>query len=151
MKYVSIQTQPFDYTGLRNTLLTNHHIGGEVSFIGRVRDFSEESGVTGLTLEHYPGMTEAALDALADEALTRWQLAGVILVHRIGYLQAGDEIVLVVALSAHRSAAFEACQFLIDRLKTDVPLWKKEHFKQGERWVSERSKDQLASQRWEEP
>jgi len=150
MNIVGIQSEPFDLAELRSQYADNFSIGAEVFFVGRVREFSEHSGVTALTLEHYPGMTESVLETLADEACARWALEGVVIIHRVGYLQAGDDIVLVMAFSAHRAVAFEACQYLMDRLKTDVPLWKKEHFQHGERWVEERASDQLASAQWKE-
>jgi molybdopterin synthase catalytic subunit len=120
--------------------------GAVASFTGLVRG---DGGLTTMTLEHYPGMTEAALVAIAAEAEARWLLTGLILVHRIGQLAPGNRIVLVATASPHRAAALEACAFLIDRLKTDAPFWKKESFADGrENWVDARESDDEAAGRW---
>jgi molybdopterin synthase catalytic subunit len=120
--------------------------GAVASFTGLVRG---DGGLTAMTLEHYPGMTEAALVAIAAEAEARWLLTGLILVHRVGQLAPGDRIVLVATASPHRAAALEACTFLIDRLKTDAPFWKKESFADGrENWVDARESDEEAAGRW---
>jgi molybdopterin synthase catalytic subunit len=102
-----------------------------------------------MTLEHYPGMTEKALTALADEAKVRWPLCGVTVLHRVGMLRAGDRIVFVGTASDHRAAALEACAFLIDRLKTDAPFWKKEHRSKGDSWVEARATDDAAARSWD--
>ncbi|ANF57652.1 molybdopterin synthase catalytic subunit MoaE [Halotalea alkalilenta] len=152
MKRIAIQTEGFDLGAVESWLTAGRsELGAMVSFVGRVRDFSDRPGVRALTLEHYPGMTEAVLDALADEASTRWRLGGVAIIHRVGRLSPGDEIVLVAVACAHRKAAFEACEFIIDRLKTQAPFWKKEHSDEGDRWVGERMSDRWASERWEGP
>jgi molybdopterin synthase catalytic subunit len=120
--------------------------GAVASFTGLVRG---DGGLLSMTLEHYPGMTEAALNALADQAAARWQLGGLIIIHRVGRLIPGERIVLVATASPHRAAALEACAFLIDRLKTDAPFWKKECFADGEeRWVDARQSDSAAAERW---
>lgn len=151
MILIEVQTAPFDAARIERQLLAGRHdIGAVVSFCGRVRDFSEASNVTALTLEHYPGMTERALGELAEQARQRWSLSGVALVHRVGRLEAGDAIVLVMTLAAHRHNAFAASEFLIDRLKTVAPFWKKEHMGDAARWVAERHRDIDASRRWEE-
>ncbi|MGJ8513574.1 Molybdopterin synthase catalytic subunit [Carnimonas sp. R-84981] len=151
MIYIAVQPEPFDAAQIEQQLLAERRdIGAVVSFSGRVRDFSEVSNVTALTLEHYPGMTEQALAELAEQARQRWSLSGVALVHRVGRLAAGDQIVLVMTLAAHRRDAFAGCEFLIDRLKTAAPFWKKEHLGDSERWVAERHGDIDASRRWEE-
>ncbi|OLO04199.1 MULTISPECIES: molybdopterin synthase catalytic subunit MoaE [Salinicola] len=124
-------------------------VGAVVSFTGRVRDFNERPDVTALTLEHFPGMTEKALHEIAREAGERWALQGVTIIHRIGRLEPGDAIVLVMTASAHRRAAFEACDFIMDYLKTRAPFWKKEHTDHGSYWVSERQSDREAADRWE--
>ena len=105
--------------------------------------------VAALTLEHYPGMTEAALADIVEEARERWPLDGVSVIHRVGRLAPGDPIVLVVVASAHRRAAFEACDFIMDYLKTRAPFWKKEHASDGDYWVSERDSDHADARRWE--
>jgi molybdopterin synthase catalytic subunit len=110
--------------------------GAMVSFIGLVRDLNEGDGITGMTLEHYPGMTEKALAAIAAEASTRWKLNDAVIIHRVGPLAPNDRIVLVIAASAHRKEAFRACDFMIDALKTKAPFWKKETTPRGDRWVA---------------
>lgn len=119
--------------------------GGVASFTGIVRG---DGGLTGLELEHYPGMTEAALHRLSDDAFARWPLLGTTLIHRVGRLLPGERIVLVATASMHRSAALDACSFLIDRLKTDAPFWKKEHFDDRTEWVAARASDHVAAKNW---
>ncbi len=143
MKSVRVQQEDFD-PGTESAAL-ERGAGAIASFTGLVRG---DGGITAMTLEHYSGMTEKALDALADEALARWPLSGLIVIHRTGTLTVGARIVFVAAASAHRAAALEACAFLIDRLKTDAPFWKKESGSAGERWVDARSSDDDAAQRW---
>src|SRR6478609_10046065 len=116
--------------------------------IGTVRDVNDASTITGMTLEHYPGMTEAALDDIVAEARRRFDIRDALVIHRVGALAPGDQIVLVVVTSAHRGAAFDACQFLMDWLKTRAPFWKKERLLDGERWVEARASDDEAAQRW---
>ena len=121
--------------------------GASASFIGRVRG---DDGLTELFLEHHPAMTEAGLAALAHAAADRWKLSALTLIHRVGAMAPGDTIVLVLASSAHRAEALAACEFLIDRLKTDVMLWKRESFADGRvAWVEEREGDQRRAERWE--
>ena len=142
---VRLQTAPFD-VGAELFRLEADGTGAVASFTGLVRG---DGGLISLTLEHYPGMTEAALNALADEAATRWPLSGLILIHRIGPMVPGDRIVLTATASPHRAAALEACAYLIDRLKTDAPFWKKEAFADGRaRWVDARGSDKAAGARW---
>ena len=142
---VRLQTAPF-YVGAELFRLEADGTGAVASFTGLVRG---DGGLISLTLEHYPGMTEAALNALADEAATRWPLSGLILLHRIGPMVPGDRIVLTATASPHRAAALEACAYLIDRLKTDAPFWKKEAFADGrETWVEARGSDDVAGARW---
>jgi molybdopterin synthase catalytic subunit len=126
----------------------NKKIGAITSFVGLVRDLSDGSDVAAMTLEHYPGMTEAALQEIEAEARRRWQLEDVLIVHRTGRLDPGDRIVLVAVASGHRGMAFEACHFLIDWLKTKAPFWKLEATPQGERWVEAKSDDDQAAARW---
>ncbi|WP_374708176.1 molybdopterin synthase catalytic subunit MoaE [Salinicola avicenniae] len=147
---VRVQQAGFDVGHEQQRLLSGRtDIGAVVSFTGLVRDFNERPDVRALTLEHFPGMTERALTDIAEEACQRWGLDAVTVVHRVGELQPGDPIVLVVVGSAHRRAAFEACDFVMDILKTRAPFWKKEHTSSGDYWVSERQSDRLDASRWE--
>ena len=123
-------------------------IGAIASFVGLARDQSEGSGVTAMTLEHYPGMTEKALAAMVEQAATRWALLDVTVIHRIGRVLPGDPIVLVAVAGHHRGEAFAACEFLMDYLKTRAPFWKKEETPDGERWVEARASDDAAAARW---
>ena len=123
-------------------------IGGLACFVGLVRDFQDVRTVSALTLEHYPGMTEKQLAALEAEARQRWDLQDVVLIHRFGRMEPGEKIVLVIAASAHRQAALEACQFLIDWLKTKAPFWKLEDTDQGREWVEARAADETQAARW---
>jgi len=126
-------------------------VGGVVSFIGLMRDMNQGEEVIGMTLEHYPGMTEKALAAIVAEAGTRWELDAVRLIHRVGELRPQDPIVLVVVASAHRGEAFRACEFIIDYLKTRAPFWKREQTASGEtRWVDARVSDDAAAAAWKE-
>ena len=134
---IRVQQEDFD-TGaelerLRGKLQGN--TGAMVSFIGLVRDLNEGDAITGMTLEHYPGMTEKALAAIVAEATDRWKLNDAVIIHRVGPLAPNDRIVLVIAASAHRKEAFRACEFMIDVLKTKAPFWKKEATPRGARWV----------------
>lgn len=148
---VRVQHDDFDagaeIAGLR---ANNPKIGAVASFIGIVRDLNEGAAVGSITLEHYPGMTEKALTAIAEQASARWNLFDVLIVHRIGTLAPSDQIVLVVTTSAHRGDAFAACQFVMDYLKTEAPFWKKEATDSGTRWVDARDSDQAARTRWNE-
>ena len=123
-------------------------IGAVASFIGTVRDVNDAATVSTLTLEHYPGMTEKALEAIVAEARTRFDIFDALVVHRIGELRPTDQIVLVVVTGAHREAAFDACRFLMDYLKTRAPFWKKEQTPVGARWVDARASDDEAAARW---
>ena len=124
-------------------------IGGIGCFVGTVRDSAGGQRIEAMTLEHYPGMTERAMAAIAGEAEARWQLLGCTLVHRVGRLPPGENIVLVLAAAAHRQAALDAAAFLIDWLKTRAPFWKKEKFAGGdEAWVEAREADEAAAGRW---
>ena len=147
---VRVQQQAFDVCAeSRAAQQTNTGVGAQVSFVGYVRDFNDGQEVAGLFLEHYPGMTEKALLAIEAEARQRWPLLGVELIHRVGHLQPGEAIVFVAVLSAHRQAAFQACEFIMDYLKTRAPFWKKEDTAEGSRWVEGRASDQVALQRWQ--
>ena len=125
-----------------------NNVGAIVTFSGLVRDIHEGDSVRGLYLEHYPGMTENSLMGIARQAQTRWALLGITIIHRIGELQAGAQIVLVGVSSEHRSAAFAACDFLMDYLKTQAPFWKKSLQANSEQWVEAKESDLVASQRW---
>ncbi|MGM0784301.1 MAG: molybdopterin synthase catalytic subunit MoaE [Pseudomonadota bacterium] len=147
---IRVQQAPFDAGEEQRVLLGDRtDIGAVVSFIGLVRDFNERPEVNALTLEHYPGMTEAALGEIVTEAEQRWSLQGVSVIHRVGRLAPGDPIVLVVVASEHRRQAFEACDFIMDYLKTRAPFWKKEHSASGDYWVAERESDRWDARRWE--
>lgn len=126
----------------------NTAIGGVCVFVGRVRAESDGAAVAAMTLEHYPAMTEKELARIEAEARDRWPLEDALIIHRFGRLEPGDRIVLVATASAHRQAAFEACEFLVDWLKTKAPFWKHEEGPQGPRWVEARSADDEAAQRW---
>lgn len=125
------------------------HIGGICTFVGLVRDFAGDDTIDAMTLEHYPGMTEKQLEAIDKEAHERWPLDATLIVHRFGRLEPGDNIVLVAAASAHREAAFEACHFLIDWLKTKAPFWKKEESQGTPKWVEAKECDDAATKRWD--
>ncbi|WP_422666920.1 molybdopterin synthase catalytic subunit MoaE [Billgrantia endophytica] len=150
LREIRVQEPPFDAGIEQAALLAGRSdIGAVVSFTGLVRDFNEQPDVTALTLEHYPGMTEAALDDIVTQAEARWPLQGARVIHRVGRMTPGDPIVLVVVASAHRRAAFEACDFIMDYLKTRAPFWKKEHSANGDYWVAERESDHKDASRWE--
>jgi molybdopterin synthase catalytic subunit len=146
---VSIQAADFDLGAEVAALrAADPGVGGIATFIGTVRDRNEGVGVSGMELEHYPGMTERAIEAMIDAAQQRFEIRSARVVHRIGALRPGDQIVLVIATAAHRRAAFEACEFLMDYLKTQAPFWKKEQTPEGARWVDARSADDAALERW---
>jgi molybdopterin synthase catalytic subunit len=152
MKSVTVQNQPFDSAAEQAAVRgSDPGIGALVSFVGLMRDINDGDRVERMTLEHYPGMTEKALAAIVDEACERWPLAGVRVVHRVGEMRPTDPIVLVVVASAHRGAAFAACEFIMDYLKNRAPFWKKEYTADGERWVAQRDSDQAAAGRWIKP
>ena len=146
---VRVQTQDFD-TGFEINQLRNARkdTGAVVSFIGQVRDLNEGDTVSQLTLEHYPGMTEKALEAIVSQAQSRWDIFDAVVIHRVGTLQPTDQIVLVAVSSAHRGEAFKACEFMMDYLKTEAPFWKKELTNHGERWIDAKLTDDDARERW---
>ncbi len=149
MQQISVQTEPFDITAIQDELrAASPAIGALVSFVGLMRDINEGDSISSMTLEHYPGMTEKALEAIVTEAHERWDLIGSRVVHRVGKLQPQDPIVLVAVTSAHRGNAFQACEFIIDYLKSRAPFWKKESTPKGERWVDARHTDKAAEDRW---
>ena len=146
---IKVQTEPFDPARIEQALRSGDpRVGAVVSFLGLVRDINEGKSVLGMTLEHYPGMTEKALAAIVEEAVARWALLAVSVVHRVGRLEPQDPIVLVAVASPHRGAAFQACEFIIDYLKTKAPFWKKEETSEGDRWVEARASDRDAEDRW---
>jgi molybdopterin synthase catalytic subunit len=124
-------------------------VGAVVTFLGTVRDMNDGSSVKGMTLEHYPGMTEKALQEILDQAKSRWDLYQTLVIHRVGLLLPEDQIVMVAVTSAHRGEAFAACEFIMDYLKTAAPFWKKEDTPGGGRWVDARVTDETAMSRWE--
>ena len=126
-------------------------VGAIVSFIGTVRDMNEGDQVATMELEHYPGMTEKALEAIVERAKQRWPILQALVIHRVGPLQALDQIVLVAVSAVHRGEAFAACEFIMDYLKTEAPFWKKEHTNAGARWLDARSVDDAALQKWVSP
>ncbi len=124
-------------------------IGALASFVGLVRELNDGAGVSELTLEHYPGMTERALQAIVSEACQRWAIIDALVIHRVGRLLPTDQIVLVAVTGAHRGDAFAACQFIMDYLKTRAPFWKRELTPEGARWVAARAADDEAAERWQ--
>ena len=149
---VRIQTEDFD-SGREIAALRvgDARVGAVAAFIGTVRDVNDAAHVSSLTLEHYPGMTEKALEAIVAEARDRFDILDALVIHRVGTLAPTDQIVLVVVTGAHRGEAFDACRFLMDYLKTRAPFWKKETTPQGARWVDARASDDEAATRWEKP
>ena len=147
---IRVQREDFDL-GAELKALTegNPSIGGVTSFIGLVRDMAAGEKISGMTLEHYPGMTETQLAEIEAEAQRRWPLDAVLIIHRYGPLKPGDQIVLVATASAHRDAAFEACRFLIDWLKTKAPFWKLEETAAGPHWVEAKESDEEAARGWD--
>ncbi|WP_288253450.1 molybdopterin synthase catalytic subunit MoaE [uncultured Hydrogenophaga sp.] len=146
---VSIQTADFDLsTEVALLRQQDRGVGAVCSFIGTVRDRNDGQSVSAMELEHYPGMTEKAIEAMIDEAFRRFQILGARVIHRVGPLKPLDQIVLVVVSSAHRGQSFQACEFLMDYLKTQAPFWKKEETPEGARWVDARVSDDAALARW---
>jgi molybdopterin synthase catalytic subunit len=147
---IRVQQQPFDAGAELAALKAGQRsIGGTVMFLGTVRDLSDGENVRAMTLEHYPGMTEKALAEIEAEALARWPIDASLIIHRSGRLEPGEDIVLVITASAHREAAFAACHFLIDWLKTKAPFWKLEEGTEGANWVEARDSDEHAAARWQ--
>ena len=146
---IRVQREDFD-PGRELAALTagNHKVGGLAVFVGLVRDMAGDETVGAMTLEHYPGMTEKMLERIEAEARARWPLEACLVIHRTGRLEPGERIVLVACASAHRQAAFEACGFLIDWLKTKAPFWKLEEGPAGATWVEARESDDAAAARW---
>lgn len=147
---VRIQSEDFD-AGAEIACLrgSDPKVGAVAAFIGVARDVNDGAEVAAMTLEHYPGMTEKALENIVAEAKSRWRIIEVLVVHRVGELKPTDQIVLVVVTGAHRGEAFAACEFIMDYLKTRAPFWKKERTPEGTRWVEARASDEAAAGRWE--
>lgn len=146
---VSIQKEDFDLQQEIAALRSGDaRVGAVCSFIGTVRDRNDGSAVASMELEHYPGMTEKAIEAMIDEARRRFDILGARVIHRVGLLQPQDQIMMVAVTSAHRGESFQACEFLMDYLKTQAPFWKKEQTPEGARWVDARATDDEAMTRW---
>ncbi|MCT8823083.1 molybdopterin synthase catalytic subunit MoaE [Glaesserella parasuis] len=145
---IQVQQDPFDQNAIYKWLSEQHSVGATTLFVGKVREMNLGDSVSGLYLEHYPAMTEKALRAIVDEARSRWELQRVAVIHRIGQLYTGDEIVLVGVSSAHRGNAYHANEFIMDYLKTKAPFWKRETTDHGDRWIEGRESDQEAADKW---
>lgn len=146
---VQVQEADFDLTAEIAALRRERpELGAVVAFIGLVRDLNAGTAVSELTLEHYPAMTQKALEAIVQQAQQRWDIDEVALIHRVGRLLPSDQIVLVAVAGAHRGPAFQACEFIMDYLKTQAPFWKKEQTAAGTHWVEARDSDAAAAQRW---
>jgi len=149
---VRIQHEDFDAGAeIARLRAGDPRIGAVASFVGVARDRNDGATVSTMALEHYPGMTEKAIEAIVEQARARWEVAEILVIHRIGILKPLDQIVLVVVTSGHRGEAFAACEFVMDYLKTEAPFWKKESTPAGERWVDAREADEAARSRWERP
>ena len=147
---VRIQEADFDLgSELAALRAGDARVGALASFVGLVRDINDGSSVSEMTLEHYPGMTEKALEEIVSEAKSRWEIYDSLVIHRVGPLQPCDQIVLVAVTSAHRGEAFAACEFIMDYLKTRAPFWKREATPEGARWVDARDSDDSAATRWQ--
>ncbi|WP_373818906.1 molybdopterin synthase catalytic subunit MoaE [Glaesserella sp.] len=145
---IQVQQDPFDQNAIYKWLSEQHSVGATTLFVGKVREMNLGDSVSGLYLEHYPAMTEKALQEIVDEARSRWELQRVAVIHRIGQLYTGDEIVLVGVSSAHRGDAYHANEFIMDYLKTKAPFWKRETTDHGDRWIEGRESDQQAADKW---
>ena len=148
MDKIVVQTEDFDLTTEVEFIKSSSpNVGAIVSFIGTVRDLNNESLVS-LTLEHYPEMTEKSLESIANKVRDKWELESITIIHRVGTLCIGDQIVLVITTSEHRQEAFDSCNFIMDYLKTDAPFWKKEISDKKEKWVESRETDEKQKSRW---
>lgn len=150
--YLNISVQPEDFeigTELQQLRAATPQAGALVNFVGLVREMSAAGQISEMVIEHYPAMTEKALQQIAQQAAQRWSLLGIRMIHRVGPLTAQAQIVLVAATSLHRQAAFEACAFMMDYLKTEAPFWKKEIGDFGQHWVEARVSDEQAKQQWQ--
>lgn len=148
---IEVRTEDFDIGAEMSALRGGRtDIGAIAAFIGLMRDFNDGTSVHAMSLEHYPGMTERALSEIAAQASSRWAVDDVVIIHRVGRFEPGDQIVLVLTSARHRGDAFSACEFIMDYLKTKAPFWKKEHTSDGERWVEARASDESARSRWDD-
>jgi len=146
---IRVQTEDFSQDQILQSMRTcSKSIGAVCCFTGLMRDVNDGHGIQTMTLEHYPGMTEKSIATIVDEAASRWPMTAATVIHRVGTLLPSDQIVLVAVASSHRHAAFAACEFIMDFLKTRAPFWKKENTSTGERWVDARSSDDDAAGRW---
>lgn len=145
---IAVQEEPFDQNEIYRWLSEQNSVGAIVIFVGKVRDLNLGDEVSSLYLEHYPAMTKKALNEIVTQAKARWDIQRVSVIHRVGLLQTGDEIVLVGVSSAHRGDAYQANEFIMDFLKSRAPFWKKERTNKGERWIESRDSDQEALERW---
>lgn len=149
MDFIRVQEADFDLsTEVKALRQDDARVGAVVTFVGTVRDMNDGSQVKGMTLEHYPGMTEKSLEEIINQARGRWDLYKTLVIHRVGPLLPEDQIVLVAVTSAHRGEAFAACEFIMDYLKTAAPFWKKEETPEGSKWVDARVTDDAAMARW---
>lgn len=147
---VRVQREDFDLSTEIASLRAGHRdVGAVVAFVGTVREMNGTDAVSQMELEHYPGMTEAALEAIVAQARARWPVTDILVVHRIGPLQGCDQIVLTAVAARHRGAAFAACEFVMDYLKTRAPFWKKEMTEEGARWVEARDADEANLAKWQ--
>ena len=150
MDLIHVQNEAFNPADEISRLSkANRSMGAVVSFIGTMRDFNDGDKVTAMTLEHYPGMTEKALQQIVQQARSQWPLDQVVVIHRVGRILPAEAIVLVAVTAAHRGEAFDACEFIIDFLKTRAPFWKKEETEKGARWVDARESDDEALSQWQ--
>jgi len=148
---VRVQTADFDLSAeVAQLRLSNPRVGAVVSFVGTVRDLNEGAAVSEMELEHYPVMTERALEQIVEQAKARWPIFDALVIHRIGPMQPREQIVLVAVTSPHRGEAFAACEFIMDYLKTQAPFWKKEQTPEGARWVDARESDDSALTKWKQ-
>jgi molybdopterin synthase catalytic subunit len=146
---IKVQTEDFDLSHeVARLRASDRRVGAVCSFIGTVRDMNDGAQVAGMELEHYPGMTEKALEDIVAQAKARWDIYDALVIHRVGPLKPLDQIVLVAVTSAHRGESFAACEFIMDYLKTQAPFWKKEQTPQGARWVDARATDDKALEKW---
>ncbi|MCX2960251.1 molybdopterin synthase catalytic subunit MoaE [Rodentibacter caecimuris] len=145
---ISVQEEEFDQNSVYQWLSAQYSVGAVVIFVGKVRDLNLGDDVSSLYLEHYPAMTEKALQEIVSEAKQRWDIQRIVVIHRVGLLHTGDEIVLVGVASAHRGDAYRANEFIMDYLKSKAPFWKKEQTNRGERWIEARDSDKTALEKW---
>lgn len=146
---IEVQEDSFDQNVIYHWLSEHHSVGATTLFVGKVREMNLGDSVSGLYLEHYPAMTKKVLQEIVDEARSRWELQRIAVIHRIGQLYTGDEIVLVGVSSVHRSDAYHANEFIMDYLKTRAPFWKRETTQDGDRWIEGRASDQLDADKWQ--